>query len=318
MKNHNKPTVSIILPNHNYAQYIGDAIDSVRTQTFSDWECIIIDDASTDDSMSVIRRHTGHDSRFQIIRNNGETPLGTSAARNLGLDMARGEYIAFLDSDDCFTQYALEMLVHLARATRADMVGGGVNIVAPSFQLHIPDAPRSVPPEKFGTYPPGAFLLNDPVNKWCWIWRRIYRRELIGTTRFLPEMTSFGDDLTFMLDILWRAGSITETPTASVFHRAHPASITGTEFSNKNFDFFPTYFKYLKQNILDKYDTTFLKTFYRSSFNYLLMETLFKPRQIGTHQTAAARALVKSAKHIPRKYLTLKQRIICHFLQCLK
>lgn len=318
MKMQHTPTISIILPNHNYAQYIGDAIDSVRTQTFSDWECIIIDDASTDDSVSVIRRHTGNDSRFQIIQNNGAS-RGTSVTRNMGLDTARGEYIAFLDSDDCFTQYALEMLVHLARATRADIVGGGVNIVASSFQLDIPNTPRSVPPENFGTYPTNStFLLNDPINKWCWIWRRIYKRTLIGTTRFPPNMTSFGDDLTFMLDILWRAGSITETPTASVFHRAHPASITGAEFSNKNFDFFPAYFEHARNNILDKYNTAFLKTFYRSNFSYLLMETLFKPRQIGIHQAAAARCLIAAAKHIPREYLTLKQRIICHFLQCLK
>lgn len=310
------PEVSIIIPNHNYARYIGDALKSVSAQTMQDWECIVIDDASTDNSVEIIQQHIKSDPRFKLIRMKNKS--GTSVARNAGLDIARGEYIAFLDSDDCFTQYALEMLVNLARCTNADMVGGGTNIVPHSFKLYIPNTPRCVPPENFGTYPPGAFLLNNPVNKWCWIWRRIYKREMIGTTRFLPEMTSFGDDLIFMLNIFWRARIITETPTTSVFHRAHAASITGTEFSNKNFDFFPAYFKHAQNNILDKYDTLFLKTFYRNSFSYLLMETLFKPHQIGTHQARAVRILIAASKYIPREYLTLKQRIVCRFLQCLK
>ena len=93
------PTVSIILPNRNYGRFIPDAINSIKAQTLTDWECIIIDDASTDDSVDVIKELISGDGRFKLAVNSES--VGISATRNVGLDMATGEYIAFLDSDDC-------------------------------------------------------------------------------------------------------------------------------------------------------------------------------------------------------------------------
>ncbi len=309
------PVVSIIIANYNFAKYIGDALESVRTQSFRDWECIVIDDGSTDDSVKIIRRFCRRDARFHLIQKNH---AGASAARNAGLDAARGDYIAFLDSDDCFTDYALEMLVHIARTTGADMVGGATTIVSDDFHF-VPSKNISYSVNMMGGFQnPAAFLLMPQAHKWCWIWRRIYKRSLIGDTRFLPEFTGFGDDLTFMLDICWRAKTIIETGNVAVYHRAHTGTITNSVFSDRNFEWFPIYFKHIHDNLLDKYDTYFLRSFLRSSFNYLLMDTIFKSKHTNTFQMQARAALIESCKYIPRRYLTIKQRFLCWFLTCLK
>lgn len=310
------PTVSIIVPNYNYAQYIGNALTSIRAQTMRDWECIIIDDASTDDSVNVIKKYTRNDKRFRLIQHT--TSRGISAARNSGLDAAQGEYIAFLDSDDSFSECALEMLLHLARSTNADMIGGQTMIVSDTFKF-IPSKKPSYSIGSFNTSNnPSSFLLTPQNYNWCWIWRRIYKRSLIGDTRFLPEMQTFGDDLTFMLDICWQAKNITETSNISVFHRQHMSSVTAAEFSTKNFDWFPTYFAHIRKNTLDKYDTYFLRNFYQNTFRYLLLETLFRPKHLGQLQQEAKAVLIKSCKLIPLRYLTIKQKVLCWFLSCLK
>lgn len=103
--------VSVILPTYNYAHYIEEAVESVLHQTLSDFELIVIDDGSTDDTPSVLSRID--DPRVQIVR----TPnRGLCAARNEGLERARGEFIAFLDADDRFRPDKLERQVRMMEA----------------------------------------------------------------------------------------------------------------------------------------------------------------------------------------------------------
>ena len=91
-----RPRVSVILPNHNSEKYLGEAIKSILGQTFKDFELIIIDDQSTDDSRNVVESFT--DRRIKLI----STPrnLGRAGADNYAIQFAEGEYIAKMDSDD--------------------------------------------------------------------------------------------------------------------------------------------------------------------------------------------------------------------------
>lgn len=88
--------VSVIMPCYNSAEYIGDSIDSVIAQTYENWELIIIDDCSTDNSLEIIEKYK--DTRIRILRNSENS--GAAVSRNNGIDTAQGRYIAFLDSDD--------------------------------------------------------------------------------------------------------------------------------------------------------------------------------------------------------------------------
>ncbi|MDW2958658.1 MAG: glycosyltransferase family 2 protein [Alphaproteobacteria bacterium] len=311
-----QPKVSIIICNHNYSAFIGDAIESVKNQSLKNWECIIIDDASTDTSVSVIKKHIARDKRFQLIQLQKKS--GVCVARNSGLDVATGEYIAFLDSDDCFTEYALEMLLHMAQTTNADMAGGATNIVPNTFK-YIPSKQHSWNASMMGARNnPAAFLLMPKSHNWCWIWRRIYKRSLIGDTRFNTNFTTFGDDLTFMLDLCYRANFVVETSNISVYHRIHGDAITSREFGPHYFDWFPTYFEHIEKNLLDKYDSHFWRAFYRNTFSYMLYETTFRPKHMGKYEIAGRNALLASVQHIPRRYLTAKQRILCKFLTWIK
>jgi glycosyltransferase involved in cell wall biosynthesis len=102
-----KSLVSIIVPNFNRANLIIDTLDSVSKQTYSKWECIIVDDGSTDDSEKVIIAYCEKDARFKYYRRH-RTPKGAPTCRNIGLEKSYGEFIVFLDSDDLLAPWCLE------------------------------------------------------------------------------------------------------------------------------------------------------------------------------------------------------------------
>lgn len=91
------PQISVIVPVYKVERYLPRCLDSIVAQTFTDWECILIDDGSPDNSGAICDEYAKQDSRFVVIH---QENAGVSAARNAGLDAARGEWIAFVDSDD--------------------------------------------------------------------------------------------------------------------------------------------------------------------------------------------------------------------------
>lgn len=97
--------VSIITPCYNGAKYISETIDSVLAQTYRDWEMIIIDDGSTDESVQILERYVNTDDRIKLIR---QENAGSAAARNNGIRNASGQYIALLDADDLWESCFLE------------------------------------------------------------------------------------------------------------------------------------------------------------------------------------------------------------------
>ena len=103
-----KPLVSVIMPSFNTGRWIEQAISSVCAQTFDDWELLIVDDCSTDDSLEKIYKWTNKDSRITLVR--GEQKLGPVNARNCALAIARGRFVAFCDSDDIWMPEKLGMV----------------------------------------------------------------------------------------------------------------------------------------------------------------------------------------------------------------
>ena len=110
------PTVSIIVPVYNGSGYVTACLESLRRQSFEDFEVIVVDDGSTDDSLLETWRVIGHDPRFHVVtRQNG----GLSAARNTGLRITRGAFIGFVDSDDRVAPNYLESLLSALAETGA-------------------------------------------------------------------------------------------------------------------------------------------------------------------------------------------------------
>lgn len=98
--------ISIIVPTFNYGRYIRECIESVLSQSIADWECIVVDNASTDDTARIVAQYTQQDSRIKYCKLDDNK--GPSCARNVGIKLSEGEYILFLDSDDWIGPRKLE------------------------------------------------------------------------------------------------------------------------------------------------------------------------------------------------------------------
>ncbi len=103
------PKVSIILATYNRAHYIKEALDSILAQTYQNWECIIIDDRSTDNTAEIVNEYIEKDNRFIYFFKPESKPKGLPASRNVGLDLATGDYIVFVDDDDIVHPQLLEI-----------------------------------------------------------------------------------------------------------------------------------------------------------------------------------------------------------------
>lgn len=115
--NPSKPLVSIITPAYNSGSFIRACVESVKEQSLQDWEHILIDDASTDATAEIIHEITASDPRVRYFRN--PTNIGVVASRNRAFGEARGRYLAFLDSDDCWLREKLERQISFMKSTGA-------------------------------------------------------------------------------------------------------------------------------------------------------------------------------------------------------
>lgn len=102
------PLVSIIIPTFNRSHLICEALDSISSQTYENWECIIVDDGSTDDTEMVVRKYVKKDARFQFHKRPKERLKGGNAARNFGFEISNGKYINWFDDDDVMLSKKIE------------------------------------------------------------------------------------------------------------------------------------------------------------------------------------------------------------------
>ena len=191
-----QPLVSIIIPAYNAGKYIARTIEGVMRQTIADWELIIVDDGSKDDTPGICDTFASKDSRIRVVhKSNG----GVSAARNTGLDEAQGRYITFLDADDFFVPQYLEALTH--SIGRAEMSAFPYKEVCSDGEL--PSAFEEFEPtsEQY-TLQEGYILLvkkNLLHSPYC----KLFVNEIVtkNVIRF-EESVAMGEDLLFNLAYL--------------------------------------------------------------------------------------------------------------------
>jgi glycosyltransferase involved in cell wall biosynthesis len=134
---------SIILPTFNRAHLITHAIESVLAQTFEEWELIVVDDGSQDDTFEIIRPLVLSDKR---VRYHYATNRGLPMARNLGLLMSRGKYITFLDSDDEYMPKHLQLRAeYLAAYPEVELLHGGVQVIGSNMVADKHDPSKQIP-----------------------------------------------------------------------------------------------------------------------------------------------------------------------------
>ncbi|NMA84098.1 MAG: glycosyltransferase [Epulopiscium sp.] len=123
----NNDLVSVVMPAYNCENYITNAIESVLKQTYSNFELIVIDDGSKDNTLKIINDYGKKDYRVKVFRNKKNS--GVSATRNRGISLAEGEWIAFLDSDDIWIEDKLEKQMNCVYAQNAEFVFTGVSYI---------------------------------------------------------------------------------------------------------------------------------------------------------------------------------------------
>ena len=105
------PLVSIIIPTYNRAHLIGETLDSVLAQTYTNWECIVVGDGSTDNTATLLATYCKKDSRIQYHHRPPNKPKGANACRNYGFELSKGDYINWFDDDDVMLPKKLEIQI---------------------------------------------------------------------------------------------------------------------------------------------------------------------------------------------------------------
>ncbi len=168
--------VSIVMPAYNAAATIAESIDSARRQTYPHWELLVVDDGSTDATREIVATFLA-DSRIRLIQGPGRG--GAANARNIGLDAARGDYVAFLDSDDLWVEDKLERQVAFMRSTGCKLSYGAYWRFAGSDQEPL----SLVTPPSHVTY--ATLLKSNPIG--CLT--ALYDRRVFPSMR-MPDMAA--------------------------------------------------------------------------------------------------------------------------------
>lgn len=194
-------TASVIMPVHNGERFLAAAVESVLAQTMRDFELICVEDGSTDRSPRILDGFAARDPRIKVLHTGGR---GCSAARNAGMDAARGEYIAFIDQDDLYHPQMLELMISAAEKFRADIVEAAYTKVPESADLESSfpeyrETVHKVPAVKSITNPFSYFIKQHKKRGGgivCPVWNRIFRRSAVANVRF-PEGVQPGEDSYF-------------------------------------------------------------------------------------------------------------------------
>lgn len=195
--------VSIIMPVYNAEKYLCEAIESVLKQTYTDFELLLINDMSTDNSKQICIEYAKTDRRIVLLENNLESH-GPGSTRNIGLDHATGEFIYFMDADDWIDERLLQCAVHCMQETEADIVEFGVVYELVNGQntgkccwngKHIL-LKDEIKMDFF------HFWKESPSNVWNWL----FRRETVKTIKF--ESIFNGEDVCYLMDALSLAKKI--------------------------------------------------------------------------------------------------------------
>ena len=209
------PRISIIVPVYKVEQYLRRCLDSIAAQTFTDWECILIDDGSPDSSGAICDEYAARDSRFRVIHQENR---GVSAARNEGLDAARGEWIGFVDSDDWIEVDYFLHLVGSAIENKADIILGSICLTDGEKQIcnYSSKTGWLSMPKDFAWYRQGS-------------WAKLIKKSILHKNNIkFPVGITLAEDLFFTFQIFFYTSSIYGLAASVYYYYQNPHSCTHT------------------------------------------------------------------------------------------
>lgn len=222
------PEISVIIPIYNVEKFLPQALDSLLSQTFSDFEAVCVNDGSSDNCAEILAAYARKDSRLRIISRNNQ---GVSAARNAALDAARGNYIVFLDPDDLIHARFLEIMLEQIKRTNADFVWCDtirINGGSDSVNMSISDQQRCLSVSD----PLERFVLQKPPYPKAALWDKIFKAELFNHLRFETNV-HVAEDFILMFSLLHRTRSAVYINAALKYYRVRKDSLMHAELTEK-------------------------------------------------------------------------------------
>lgn len=219
--------ISVIIPVYKVERYLCECVDSVIDSTYKDLEIILVDDGSPDACPQICDKYAQKDSRIKVIHQRNQ---GLCAARNAGLKVATGEYVAFVDSDDVVSPFLYEKLVQAIEAENADWAACEytrkqntlpVDVLPKSGNIHVVQGMESLL---------SVLTCAPSIRNITWtsayVWNKLYRRESIDKP-FLVGCLNL-EDLQFNWDYLQNNSKLAIVPSVLYFYRTNEESITET------------------------------------------------------------------------------------------
>lgn len=208
--------VSVVIPVYNVRQYVRDCLESVARQTYSNVECLIIDDCSTDDSMSIVsdflNQYKGH-ILFRVI--NHPRNLGLSKARNTGINNIKGDFIYFLDSDDVISEDCLRVLVDTQLTTKADIVVGS--------HMYMKNDGTSI--NYCVREPIGDIFMSCDVDWYGHAWNKLIRSNFLKSHSLHFESGIYHEDILWTYQLLCKSPKVGFSEALTYYYKERESSI---------------------------------------------------------------------------------------------
>lgn len=212
--------ISIIIPVYKVEQYVERCIKCIQAQTYTNWEAIFVDDGSPDKSGEICEQYAKEDSRIRVVHKKN---AGVAAARNTGIISAKGEFIAFIDSDDYAHPQYLESLMNLHKRYDADLVIVGYEL---SYGSDIGDGKPQGEAELMDSA--SAIEKITENQQFCSPWSKLYKKKLFDKIRY-PEGAIY-EDLMTAFEIFQAADTIVYQNIPLYYYFQVSESITRSEF----------------------------------------------------------------------------------------
>lgn len=230
-----KELLSVIIPAYNAEKYIKRCLESVFRQTYTNYEVIVIDDGSTDATKAILDKIVGENQRLSVY---STVHLGVSAARNKGLEVARGDYIAFVDADDEVSPFYLEILFGMLQKHKAQIAVCGICHVCGTegyaqSRVNNGNAQDTV---RIQTGKEFLLKMEEPFRyeKTAVCWNKLYKKEVFAYINY-PGGRIY-EDSAMMQNILYPVRKIAETDEVLYFYHTETEGITRSAYGREQLD----------------------------------------------------------------------------------
>lgn len=213
--------VSVVIPAYNVEKYLRQCLDSVINQTLKEIEIICINDGSTDGSLEILQEYEKKDSRIRLINKENE---GISAARNQGMELAQGEYISFIDSDDWIDENYLEALYTAAKKYDSDIACSSIIRVTGKRKrkkIIYKQEEYTTDRDKKNE------LTNAPISSY--VWNKIYRRKPLLSSGVKFPVGRVYEDVIWCIKAIYYLKGVVTVPDAVYYYRKNPTSIMSSK-----------------------------------------------------------------------------------------